>query len=322
MNYVSLCSGIEAASVAWEPLGWKCVGLCDFASFPQKVIKHHYPDVPFFPNMLNILQDERFKKIKADIAIAGTPCQPFSDAGLGKGMDDERAKVALTFGDILDIKRFPYFLWENVTGVFDEDQKEGLSQIFSNFTGTDIRPEDIQEGGGIFQGKKYSIAYRVFNSRYFGVAQRRRRIYCLGYRGTDWRIPAAILFNEGFIGSVKDQNKKERDERTKNFLGQIKLAGTVTKSYSKTLTDGFGKISTSNYWADDLGIREFTEKELCRLQGFPDDYFDFEIDGKKPSYSAVKGGIGNSMSVPVIRYIGERIQFVEEILKSQKNLVY
>lgn len=322
MKFVSFCSGIEAASVAWEPLGWECVGLCDFAQFPQEVLKHHYPNVPFFPNMLNILQDERFKKLKADVAIAGTPCQAWSDSGLGKGMDDERAQLALAFGDILDSKRFPYIIWENVTGVFKEEHKEGLSQIFSNFTGTDIRPEDIHEGGGVFQGQKYSIAYRVFNSRHFGIPQRRRRIYAVGYLGNDWRVPAAILFNEGCFESVKIKNQKERDERTENILGQIKLAGTITKSYSKTLTDGFGKISTSNYWSDDNGIREFTEKELCRLQGFPDDYFDFEIAGKRPSYSAIKGGIGNSMSVPVIQYIGERIQFVDSILKSQKNEVY
>ncbi len=322
MKFISLCSGIEAASVAWEPLGWECVGLCDFAKFPQKVVKHHYPNVPFFPNMLNILQDEKFKKIKADVAIAGTPCQPFSDAGLGKGMDDERAKLAIEFGNILTEQRYPHIIWENVDGVFKEKNKRGLSDIFSNITDTDIWPEDINEGGGIFQGKKYSLAYRVFDSRYFGVPQRRRRIVAYGFYGTDWRIPAAVLFNEGCFGSFREENKKTKHERTKNILGQIKLAGTITKSYSKTLTDGFGKISTSNYWVDELGIREFTEKELCRLQGFPDNYFDFEINGKKPSYSAIKGGIGNSMTVPLIRHIGERIQFVDDYLKSKKNLVY
>jgi DNA (cytosine-5)-methyltransferase 1 len=322
MKFITLCSGIEAASVAWNPLGWECVGVCDFASFPQQVLKHHYPDVPLFPNMLNILEDEKFKKLKAKVIAAGTPCQAWSDAGLGNGMDDERAQLAITFGNILDSKRPTYFIWENVPGVFEEQHKEGLSEIFTNFTGVDIRPEDLQEGGGIFIGKKYSIAYRIFDSRYFGVPQRRRRIVVVGYRGTNWRVPAAILFNEGCFGSVKGENKKKRDERTKNILGEIKLAGTVTKSYSKTLTDGFGKISTSNYWVDDLGIRQFTEKELCRLQGFPDDYFDFEINGQKPSYSSVKGGIGNSWSVPVFRYLGERIQFVDDYLESQKNLVY
>ena len=319
MKFITLCSGIEAASVAVEPLGWECVGVCDSATFPQQVLKHHYPDVPFFPNMLNILEDEKFKNTKAKVFIAGTPCQAWSDAGLGNGMDDLRAQLAIKYGEILDKKRPDYFIWENVTGVFKPKHKQGLADIFSNFTGVRVGAHDIKtDGGGIIQGEKYSIAYRVLNSRHFGVPQRRRRIYAVGYRGTDWRVPAAILFNEGCFESVKDKNRKERDERTQNILGQIKIAGTVTKSYSNTLTDGFGKISTSNYWVDDNGIREFTEKELCRLQGFPDDYFDFEIDGKKPSYSNVKGGLGNSMTVPVIRWIAQRIEFVDNILKSKK----
>lgn len=319
MKFMTLCSGIEAASVAVEPLGWECVGVCDSATFPQQVLKHHYPDVPFFPNMLNILEDEKFKNTKAKVFISGTPCQAWSDAGLGNGMDDLRAQLAIKYGEILDEKRPDYFIWENVTGVFKPKHKQGLADIFSNFTGVRVIEHDIKtDGGGIIQGEKYSIAYRVLNSRYFGVPQRRRRIYAVGYRGTDWRVPAAILFNEGCFESVKDKNRKERDERTQNILGQIKIAGTITKSYSNTLTDGFGKISTSNYWVDDNGIREFTEKELCRLQGFPDDYFDFEIDGKKPSYSNVKGGLGNSMTVPVIRWIAQRIEFVDNILKSKK----
>jgi DNA (cytosine-5)-methyltransferase 1 len=319
MKFLTLCSGIEAPSVALEPLGWECVGLCDFAKFPQQVLKHHYPDVPFFPNMLNILDDEKFTKIKPKIIIAGTPCQAFSDAGRRDGMDDLRAQLAVEYGNILDTKRPTYFIWENVVGVFDQKHREGLCDIISNFTGINFKPEEIKAGGGVVQGKKYSIAYRILDSRYFGVPQRRRRIYLVGYRGKDWRIPAAILFDKGCFESVKEKNQRERDDRTKNILGQIKIAGTVTKSYSQTLTDGFGPISTSNYWVDKKGIRRFTEKELCRLQGFPDDYFDFEINGKKPSYSNVKGGLGNSMSVPVIRWIGQRIDFVDKILNSKKK---
>jgi DNA (cytosine-5)-methyltransferase 1 len=322
MKYESFCSGIEAAHVAFEPLGWECTALCENASFPRKLLKHKYPNVPLFDDLLTILDDEKFKQSKADVAVAGTPCQAWSSAGLRRGMDDERAQVAIEFGRVLDAKRYRYFIWENVPDVFDKNHQEDLAEIFSMFTGVDIRPQDINRGGGIFQGEKYSIAYRVFDSRYFGLPQRRSRIYVVGYRGTDWRIPAAILFNEGCFGEVKRENKKKRDEASKNVHGEIKIVGTITKSYSDTLTDGFGKISTSNYWVDDNGIRNLTEKELCRCQGFPDDYFDFEVKGKKPRYSSVKGGIGNSWSVPVIRYIGKRIQFVDDILKSQEKLVY
>jgi DNA (cytosine-5)-methyltransferase 1 len=320
LSYFSVCSGMEAATVAWEPLGWECKGLCDFASFPQKVLKHLYPDVPFYPNMLNLLNDENFKKTDFDVFVGGTPCQAFSSAGLGKGMDDERSQLAIKYGTILDEKSPKYSVWENVDGVFDKKHKEGLCDIISTFTGIDFRPDQISRGGGVVQGTKRSIAYRVFDSQYFGVPQRRKRVYIVGYRGTDWRVPAAILFDEGCFESPEKKNQRQRDERTKSILGEIRIAGTVTKSYSQTLTDGFGKQSTSNFWVDKKGIRKFTEKELLRLQGFPDDYLDFEIDGKKPSYSNVKGIVGNSMTVNVMRWIGERIQLVEDMINSREIL--
>lgn len=322
MKYFSVCSGMEAATVAWEPLGWECEGLCDFASFPQKVLKHLYPDAPFYSNMLNLLNDEKFKKSNFDVFVGGTPCQAFSSAGFGKGMDDERSQLAIEYGRILDEKSPKYNIWENVNGVFNKKHKEGLCDIISSFTGVDFRPDNINRGGGIVQGTKRSIAYRVFDSQYFGVPQRRKRVYIVGYRGTDWRVPAAILFDEGCFKKFEEENRIKRDERTKSVLGQIRIAGTITKSFSKTLTDGFGKISTSNYWVDEGGIRTFTEKELLRLQGFPDDYLDFNINGKRPSYSNVKGIVGNSMTVNVMRWIGERIQTVEDILKSKEKMVY
>jgi DNA (cytosine-5)-methyltransferase 1 len=270
--------------------------------------------------MLNLLEDEKFKKTNFDVFVGGTPCQAFSNAGLGKGMDDPRSQLAIEYGRILDAKSPKYNIWENVDGVFDKKHKEGLCDIISSFTGIDFRPDNINKGGGIVQGTKRSIAYRVFDSQYFGVPQRRKRVYIVGYRGTDWRVPAAILFDEDCFKKFEETNRITRDERTKSVLGQIKIAGTVTKSYSQTLTDGFGKISTSNYWVDKKGIRRFTEKELLRLQGFPDDYLDFEINGKKPSYANVKGIVGNSMTVNVMRWIGERIQTVDELLTSKEIL--
>ena len=310
MKYFSLCSGMEAATVAWSPLEWECVGLCDFASFPQKILKHHYPDVPLFPNMLNLLNDEKFKKIKKDLIVGGTPCQDFSDAGLNKGMDGLRAQLAVEFGKILDQERPQWFVWENVDGVFKKQHHKGLCDIISSFTGVEFRPERI-ERMGVVQGEKYSIAYRVLDSQHFGVPQRRKRIYIVGYRGKDWRPPFAVLFEQGCFEEVKEKNRDKRDEHTQNILGEIKILGTITKSYAQTLVDGFGKISTSNYWVDKKGIREFTIKELLRAQGFPDNYFD----GIQGTYSAKTGAIGNSMTVNVMRWIGQRIDYVNKIKK-------
>ena len=319
MNYLSVCSGIEAATVAWKPLDWKCVGVCDFANFPQQVLKHHYPNTNLFPDITKLNQNETYKKIKFDLLVGGTPCQSFSDAGLNKGMDDIRGRISLEYGRILKEKRPTWFIWENVEGVFKNQHKKALCEIISTFTGVNFKPEELDKQG-VVQGEEYSIAYRVFDSQYFGVPQRRKRIYIVGYRGKNWRIPFSILFEEGCFESVKEKNKSKRDEYTENILGQIKLAGTVTKSYAGTLVDGFGKVSTSNYWVDIHGIRRFTERELERLQGFPDGYLNFEIDGKKPSYSNVKGGIGNSMTVNVMYWIGQRIKFMDDYLKNRQIL--
>jgi DNA (cytosine-5)-methyltransferase 1 len=321
MKYLSVCSGIESATVAWEPLGWECVGLCDFASFPQKVLSHHYPNTTLFTDITKLTQHEKYKKIKFDLLVGGTPCQSFSDAGLNKGMDDIRGRISLEYARILKEKRPRWFIWENVEGVFKNKHKKSLCEIISSFTGVDFKPEGLDKQG-IVQGEEYSIAYRVLDSQYFGVPQRRKRIYIVGYRGKNWKIPFSVLFEQGCFESVKEKNKSKRDEYTKNILGEIKLAGTITKSYGQTQTDGMGRVSTSNFWVDDNGIRCFTERELERLQGFPDGYLDFEVDGKKPGYSAVKGALGNSMTVNVMYWIGQRINFIDNYIESKKILKF
>ena len=319
MKYFSVCSGIESATVAWSPLDWECVGLCDFATFPKKVLSHHYPTTQLFSDITKLNEHESYKKIKFNLLVGGTPCQSFSDAGLNKGMDDIRGQLSLKYGEILEDKRPRWFVWENVEGVFKRKHRRALCEIISSFTGTNFQVQDLDKQG-IVQGEEYSIAYRVFDSQYFGVPQRRKRIFIVGYRGKNWKVPFSVLFEEGCFESVEEKNRIKRDEYTENILGQIKLAGTVTKSYAQTLVDGFGKVSTSNYWADKEGIRRFTERELERLQGFPDGYLDFEINGKKPSYSSVKGAIGNSMTVNVMYWIGQRINFIDNYIESKKIL--
>ena len=319
MKYFSVCSGMEAATVAWSPLGWELQGLCDFAQFPQKVLSHHYPNTPLFSDLTKLNDYAEYKKIKFDLLVGGTPCQSFSDAGLNKGMDDIRGRLSLEYGRILKEKRPRWFIWENVEGVFKSKHKKALCEIISTFTGTNFKAEDLDKQG-VVQGEEYSIAYRVFDSQYFGVPQRRKRIFIVGYRGNNWKIPFSVLFEQGCFESVEEKNRIKRDEYTQNILGEIKLAGTVTKSYAQTLVDGFGKISTSNYWVDKNGIRRFTERELERLQGFPDGYLDFEVDGKKPSYTNIKGAVGNSMTVNVMYWIGQRINFIDNYIQS-KNIL-
>jgi len=173
MKYLSVCSGIEAASVAWHPLGWEAVGFSEIEKFPSQVLAHHYPDVPNFGDMT------KYKEWNLDtvnLLVGGTPCQSFSVAGLRKGLEDPRGNLVLTYCGILDHFRPQWFVWENVPGVLSS----GGGRDFGSFLGA------VAELG-------YGFAYRVLDAQYFGVAQRRRRVFVVGYFG-DWRPAAEVLF--------------------------------------------------------------------------------------------------------------------------------
>ncbi len=173
MRYGSICSGIEAASCAWHPLGWRAAFVSEIDPFPCAVLAHRYPDVPNFGDMT------RFKEwpdAAIDVLVGGTPCQSFSVAGLRKGLADPRGNLMLTFLAIADRYRPRWLVWENVPGVLSS----GGGRDFGTFLG------GLGELG-------YGFAYRVLDAQYFGVAQRRRRVFVVGHLG-DWRRAAAVLF--------------------------------------------------------------------------------------------------------------------------------
>jgi DNA (cytosine-5)-methyltransferase 1 len=146
-----------------------------------------------------------------DVLVGGTPCQGFSIAGLREGLRDERSNLSLEFVRILIDKRPPWFVWENVPGVLttgsgetdneegEDSEESGTSSDFafllSAFTGRNIADQAFEKEG-IIEGEFYSIAWRILDSRWFGVPQRRRRIFVVGHLGKDWRPPFAVLFEQ------------------------------------------------------------------------------------------------------------------------------
>jgi DNA (cytosine-5)-methyltransferase 1 len=174
VRFLSVCSGIEAASVAWNPLGWKAVAFSEIEPFPCALLKHHYPDTPNFGDMTKY--KEWSDDLSIDLLCGGTPCQSFSVAGLRKGLDDPRGNLMLTFGAIAAKYRPQWLVWENVPGVLSSNG----GADFGSFLGM------LGELG-------YGFAYRVLDAQYFGVAQRRRRVFVVGCFG-DWRSAAAVLF--------------------------------------------------------------------------------------------------------------------------------
>jgi DNA (cytosine-5)-methyltransferase 1 len=173
VRYGSVCSGIEAASVAWEPLGWKASFLSEIDKFPRAVLAAHYPEVPLHGDFTTIKAGE-YDPI--DLLVGGTPCQSFSVAGLRAGLADDRGNLALEYLKLAQRLRPKWLVWENVPGVLSSAGGRDFGSIL---------------GGLVELG--YGFAYRVLDAQYFGVPQRRRRVFVVGYLG-DWRRAAAVLF--------------------------------------------------------------------------------------------------------------------------------
>src|SRR5690606_21884900 len=118
MRYLSVCSGIEAATVAWEPLGWKAAAFSEIEPFPSALLAHYYPDVP---NLGDMERHREWRVSDVDLLVGGTPCQSFSVAGLRKGMADPRGNLALVYLAIADQLRPEWLVWENVPGVLSSN---------------------------------------------------------------------------------------------------------------------------------------------------------------------------------------------------------
>jgi DNA (cytosine-5)-methyltransferase 1 len=188
MRYGSVCSGIEAATVAWHSLGWGPAFFSEIEKFPREVLAYHYPEVPLHGDFTTIGENQ-YGSI--DLLVGGTPCQSFSVAGLRKGLDDERGNLSLEFIKLAQRVRPRWVVWENVPGVLSSNG----GRDFGSFLGA------LGEIG-------YGFAYRVLDAQYFGVAQRRRRVFVVGYFG-DWRRAAAVLFErESLRGNPAPSRKK------------------------------------------------------------------------------------------------------------------
>ncbi|MNV17598.1 Modification methylase HpaII [compost metagenome] len=193
MRFLSVCSGIEAASVAWNPLGWKAVAFSEIEPFPCAVLAHHYPDTPNWGDMTKY---KEWPDVAIDLLCGGTPCQSFSVAGLRKGLDDPRGNLMLTFGAIAAKYRPKWLVWENVPGVLSSNGGQDFASFLGLLTGQVVKvPAGGWSNSGIVSGIRdaYGVAYRVLDAQYFGVPQRRRRVFVVGCLG-DWRSAAAVLF--------------------------------------------------------------------------------------------------------------------------------
>ena len=193
MKYLSVCSGVEAATVAWHPLGWDPIGYAEIETFPSAVLSHHYPNVP---NLGDITKYKEWNTNgTVELLVGGTPCQAFSVAGLRKGLEDPRGNLTLVYTGILDRFKPKWFVWENVPGVLSSSG----GRDFGSFLGA------VAELG-------YGFSYRVLDAQYFGVPQRRRRVFVVGCLG-DWVSASKVLFEPDCLSRDTEESRKTR-ERT------------------------------------------------------------------------------------------------------------
>ena len=213
MRFGSVCSGIEAASVAWHPLGWKAAWLSEIEPFPSAVLKHHYPDVPNLGDMTTLPERILSGEVEApDVFCGGTPCQAFSVAGLRKSLDDARGNLSLTFVGIanaIDHVRSvrsanpAIIFWENVPGVLNT-KDNAFGCFLAALAGEDdalVPSGQKWTNAGCVFGPQRTVAWRVLDAQYFGVAQRRRRVFVVASARADFN-PAAVLFE--FEGVRRD----------------------------------------------------------------------------------------------------------------------
>lgn len=238
MKYGSVCSGIEAATVAWHPLGWQPQWFSEIEKFPSKVLQHHYPEVPNLGDMTKLFDNEAFQNSTIDLFVGGTPCQSFSVAGLRNGMADPRGNLALVFLKILDVKRPKWVVWENVSGVLSSwsDAEEGEEGEIWQTNDFDTFLSGLRELG-------YSCTWRILDAQYFGVPQRRRRVFVVGHLGNDWRPSTAVLFERESLRRDITPRRETREEIT----GKIET----------------GAFSTSGqgYWREGIGALRAREQD-------------------------------------------------------------
>ena len=377
MKYVSLFSGIEAATAAWEPLGWEPVCFAEFDEFPSAVLAERYPEVPNIGDVTK-MNWKKYRR-KVDLAVGGSPCQSFSIAGKREGLQGESGLMFEYIRAVREI-RPRWFLWENVPGALSSENGEAFRQLLS----------EMDKLG-------YGLAWRILDAQFFGVAQRRRRLFLVGHLGAC--PPIGVLIEpESMRGNLESNAEKRaslaeeagRSPRSAGFkyhqgagaggvgaepeqsptltadwhnpavhpidepitmadlnantaigydmVGTLKVGGDAPSVCCERLhaarplrMRGRGKgalvsddvsltLSTSNtqtLFSEEGGgmvVRRLTPRECERLQGFPDDWTKIPYRGKPadecpdgPRYKAV----GNSMAVPVMRWIGERIAMAE-----------
>ena len=348
MRYVSVCSGIEAASVAAEPLGWTPAAFAEIEPFPSAVLASRFPAVQ---NLGDFTKIEAHHVGAVDLLVGGTPCQSFSVAGGRAGLDDPRGNLTLEFLALAGRLKPAWIVWENVPGVLSIDRGRTFGTVL-----------------GALAELGYGFAYRILDAQFHGIPQRRRRVFVVGCAGGAWQRAAAVLFEpeslrgnlatggkarQGVAGTLGAssggadgrliaqcvttgtgrrydaesetpvafgwQNSAQQGDSCADVSPTLDASKTpavfdaaqITSATNRSRVTPGAPAGTldkgSHMHAIANGVRRLTPRECERLQGFPDDWTAVPYRGKPAADGPRYKAIGNSMAVPVMRWIFERI---------------
>ena len=412
MRYLSLFSGIEACTVAWHALGWHPVAFAEVDAFPSAVLAHHYPHVPNLGDVTKITDEQIAALGPIDVVVGGSPCQDLSVAGKRAGLAGARSSLFHHQARIFDAARAHcgarWLLWENVPGAFSTHGGRDFAVVVGALAGCDVdAPADGWQSEGVVLGPKGLVEWAVLDAQWFGVAQRRRRVFVVLDAG-NWSDRPPVLLEpdslrghsaprreagEGIAGSVTQRidrggvNSEGGDNhlipmtthslRADGFdasedgtgrgtplvpavamclnagaMGRIdgesetfvpvafgwqnsaaqgasaseQHTPTLDKSkvpaiaFTQNQRDEVRTMDIAGALASDPGakqqtyahvgmqVRRLTPRECERLQGFPDDYTLVTHRGKPAADGPRYKALGNSMAVPVMRWIGRQIQ--------------
>ncbi len=341
MNFGSVCSGIEAASLAFNPLNIEATWFSEIEDFPSKILKEHYSDIPNLGDM-NDLPDliDKGSVEAPDILCGGTPCQAFSLAGWQQGLVDSRGQLTLKFIEVADSidkirkknKKEPaIILWENVEGVL-RDKTNAFGIFIAGLSGLteEIKIKRWSVSGVLF-GPKRNIAWRVLDAKYFGLPQQRRRLFVVA---TPNNInPEKILFEQPITDYYTFTNLENLYKNTntldKNLFAELNTLEDnrikhfddhkieIFREYTDCLYSAYGTKWNGNaaayngslYISQNDKIRRLTPVECERLMGFPDNYTLMD----KATDTARFKAIGNSWAIPVVQWIAKQIQQYKEL---------
>lgn len=244
MRFLSLFSGIEAASVAWMQLGWECVGVAEIEAFPCVALKHHYPDVANLGDITKITEAQIRALGHIDLVVGGFPCQDVSVAGKRAGFQGERSVL---FFDAMRVVRWSGARWvviENVPGLFSTHAGRDFASVVGELAGCDFDvPKDGWRNSGACVGPHGLVEWSTLDAQFFGLAQRRERVFLVADSG-DWtRRPPVLLERESMCGDPPSR-RKARERVAAGTLRSTRGGSDVDHAKAGHLVEAFGGNDT------------------------------------------------------------------------------